>query len=472
MEPGWHRRPRGCPSPEPLHILGTPTAPRSSSVGQQTIRLRGGCRPSSTRTGPGTRRSMPTDAPRAVGSSHLDGTRIVLGGGAELEPAHYFPSGARDLRGASIRWWRRFRSGSRPGMQRIRAIPPTERRSSSKGAGARQAQCFPTLPPAAARSRAQRAPIASANSMSFVLGGERRRYRPASNRPIWPACTNAELVAGRTVDLVHRTGAGVILVHPDGTRRLVCASRWRPFRGCVRAYYPSWSPDGTRFVFVGLWAPMGFNLSRRGQMASDVEQIDQAHGIAYRGPLGERTPVDRAISLRGPWRGWKRYDLPVGIGGGRLNANGGASADRELFRNARADRELFRNAGGRGATVWHTVFGRWERAVKDRCLHGESDGRFAPGDPGKPVANECPHWPPNASRINACSGPHSRRRRSSTPPPAIPERPLTETRDASVLMSPNGKRLPESIHNHERGSNCPFVGMGVLTESRPTRGQG
>ena len=52
------------------------------------------------------------------------------------------------------------------------------------------------------------------------------------------------------------------------------------------------------------------------------------------------------------------------------------------------------------------VFGRWERAVKDQVLFTVNpDGSdLHQVIPGKPVATECPHWSPDASRILACSG--------------------------------------------------------------------
>ena len=51
------------------------------------------------------------------------------------------------------------------------------------------------------------------------------------------------------------------------------------------------------------------------------------------------------------------------------------------------------------------VFGRWDPAVEDQVLFTVNpDGsHLHQVIPGKPVANECPHWSPDGSRILSCS---------------------------------------------------------------------
>jgi Tol biopolymer transport system component len=75
-------------------------------------------------------------------------------------------------------------------------------------------------------------------------------------------------------------GTTIYVVHPDGTglRRITLES----VPGLRRAYYPSWSPDGTRFVFVGWSGADRFNLFTARKDGTDVEQITHTHGIYYR----------------------------------------------------------------------------------------------------------------------------------------------------------------------------------------------
>ena len=51
------------------------------------------------------------------------------------------------------------------------------------------------------------------------------------------------------------------------------------------------------------------------------------------------------------------------------------------------------------------VFGRWDPAIEDQVLFTVNpDGsHLHQVIPGKPVANECPHWSPNGSRILSCT---------------------------------------------------------------------
>jgi Tol biopolymer transport system component len=74
----------------------------------------------------------------------------------------------------------------------------------------------------------------------------------------------------------------VYVVHPDGTglRRITLETVPR----LRQAIYPSWSPDGTRFVFVGWTGSDRFNLYTARKDGTDVEQITHTHGIFYASP--------------------------------------------------------------------------------------------------------------------------------------------------------------------------------------------
>jgi Tol biopolymer transport system component len=76
-------------------------------------------------------------------------------------------------------------------------------------------------------------------------------------------------------------GAAVEVVHPDGTglRRITLDS----VPTLRAAAYPSWSPDGTRFVFVGWTGSDRYNLFTARMDGTDVEQITHTRGIYYRG---------------------------------------------------------------------------------------------------------------------------------------------------------------------------------------------
>ena len=70
------------------------------------------------------------------------------------------------------------------------------------------------------------------------------------------------------------------VVHPDGTglRRITPESVPR----LREAIDPSWSPDGTRFVFVGWTGADRYNIFTARTDGTDVEQITHTRGIYYR----------------------------------------------------------------------------------------------------------------------------------------------------------------------------------------------
>jgi Tol biopolymer transport system component len=76
--------------------------------------------------------------------------------------------------------------------------------------------------------------------------------------------------------------SAVHVVHPDGTglRKITLES----VPGLRAATSASWSPDGTRFVFVGWSGFDRINLFTARKDGTDVEQITHTHGIVYRSP--------------------------------------------------------------------------------------------------------------------------------------------------------------------------------------------
>ena len=84
----------------------------------------------------------------------------------------------------------------------------------------------------------------------------------------------------------------VYVVHPDGTglRRITLESVPR----LRYVDWPSWSPDGTRFVFVGLTFSDRINLFTARTDGTDVEQITHTHGIVLpRHSLGNERRLTR-----------------------------------------------------------------------------------------------------------------------------------------------------------------------------------
>ena len=80
--------------------------------------------------------------------------------------------------------------------------------------------------------------------------------------------------------ILFSTGTTIYEVHPDatGVRRIAL----EPIAGLRGVDDASWSPDGTRFVFVGWSGSDRFNLFTARKDGTDVEQITHTHGIYYR----------------------------------------------------------------------------------------------------------------------------------------------------------------------------------------------
>jgi WD40 repeat protein len=176
-------------------------------------------------------------------------------------------------------------SGSRPAAERTRAIRPTIPRSCSKGSRDRRARAFPTGPPGGGAGRYVCPPgtrhEGEPDGSVFVVNADgtglhriASQVADAYSLPRWSPDGRWILFSAFT----NHEGAAVYVVRPDGSglRRITLE-----FPRLRQAYYRSWSPDGTRFVFVGASAH-GYNLFTARKDGTDVEQITHTRGIAYR----------------------------------------------------------------------------------------------------------------------------------------------------------------------------------------------
>jgi Tol biopolymer transport system component len=215
---------------------------------------------------------------QGCGAFSPDGTRIVLGGNTEFEPDHYFP------RQHGI-----FTVRASDGGDLVRLTPRngTSPNYSPDGAqivfegvqGPGRGACVPrspgpkggsfTCPPGTIR-------IGDFDGSVFVVNADGTGlHRIASHMSFFHFTPPSWSPDGRWILL-----SGGAVVHPDGTGlrriRLETVPRLR------YAGYPSWSPDGTRFVFVGWMGADRYNLYTARIDGTDVEQITHTHGIYYR----------------------------------------------------------------------------------------------------------------------------------------------------------------------------------------------
>ena len=191
------------------------------------------------------------------------------------------PSGARDLHGASLRWWR-----PRPAHAPERNEPELFARRHAgrvpRGPGTARRVSSPLSP----RRRHVHVPtghLSHRRTRWLRLRGERRRHRPASDRVHMASMRlPPELVSRRTVDPVLGLGRRSTSFTP--TAPGFGGSRWRRFRDCVRRTTRHGLPTARASCSSDVGLRSGTTSSRRGQMARDVEQITHTHGIAYRSP--------------------------------------------------------------------------------------------------------------------------------------------------------------------------------------------
>jgi TolB protein len=217
----------------------------------------------------------PTDG---CGAFSPDGTRIVLGGSTELEPDHYSPRehGIFTVRASDGGDLVRLtpRNGTNPNYS------PDGQQVVFQGVQGPQDACIPHAPPGGGSFTCPPGTyrIGELDGSVFVVNADGTGlHRIASHMfglhfpPSWSP-------DGRWILLSDVTA--IYVVHSDGTglRRITLESVPR----LRQPVYPSWSPDGTRFVFVAWSGADGSNIFTARTDGTDVEQITHTRGIFYR----------------------------------------------------------------------------------------------------------------------------------------------------------------------------------------------
>ena len=214
---------------------------------------------------------------QGCGAFSPDGTRIVLGGSTELEPDHYFPRqhGIFTVRASDGGDLVRLtpRNGTNP------SYSPDGAQVVFQGVQGPHGACLPHAPPGGGSFTCPPGTyrIGELDGSVFVVNADSTGlHRIASHLAASPPSWSPD---GRWI-LVGTHGRAVYVVHPDGTGlrliRLESVSRLR------QVIDPSWSPDGSHFVFVGWTGSDRFNLFTVRSDGTDVEQITHTHGIYYR----------------------------------------------------------------------------------------------------------------------------------------------------------------------------------------------
>jgi Tol biopolymer transport system component len=224
----------------------------------------------------------PNGRTHGCGAFSPDGTRIVFGGSTTLEDAHYSPRehGIFTVRASDGSDLVRLtpRNGTRPNYS------PDGQQVVFLGVQGPQGACIPhspspsggtfTCPPGTYRIGELDGSVFAVNADGTGL------HRIASNTAGFDFSASWS-PDGRWILLSGSSGT-VYVVHPDGTglRRisLETVPRLRD------ASSPSWSPDGTRFVFVGWSGSDRYNLFTALADGTDVEQITHTRGIPYSSP--------------------------------------------------------------------------------------------------------------------------------------------------------------------------------------------
>jgi Tol biopolymer transport system component len=216
------------------------------------------------------------------GAFSPDGTRIVLGGSTELEPNHYYP---RDHGIFTVR--------ASDGGDLVRLTPGngTNPNYSPDGAqvaflgvqGPGRGACFPhspgpkggsfTCPPGTYRVGELDGSVFVVNADGTGLHEIASHMNVSDFPPSWSRDGRWILFSAVTA---------VYVVHPDGTGLRRITLEWVP--RLRQADYPSWSPDGTRFVFVGWTGSDRYNLFTARADGTGVEQITHTRGIYYLHP--------------------------------------------------------------------------------------------------------------------------------------------------------------------------------------------
>jgi Tol biopolymer transport system component len=211
------------------------------------------------------------------GTFSPDGTRIVLGGSTELEPDHYFPRehGIFTLRASDGGDLVRVtpRNGTNP------SYSPDGTQVVFEGVQGPHGACLPHAPPGGGSFTCPPGTnrIGELDGSLFVVNADGTGLRRIASHLALAHTPSSWSPEGRWI--LFSGGAAIYRLHPDGTglRRItpqtVPRSHW--------VDYPSWSPDGTRFVFVGV-SHGGSNVFTALADGTDVRQITHTHGIFYR----------------------------------------------------------------------------------------------------------------------------------------------------------------------------------------------
>jgi FlaG/FlaF family flagellin (archaellin) len=218
---------------------------------------------------------------QGCGAFSPDGTRIVFGGSSQLEPDHYDP------RGHGI-----FTVRASDGGDLVRLTPrdgtnpnysPNGAQVVFQGVQGAHGACIPQAPsPSGGTFTCPTGTfrIGDLDGSVFVVNADGTGlHRIASGMagvhfpPSWSP-------DGRWI--LFSDFRAVYVVHPDGTGLQQITLEDPRLR---QAIYPSWSPDGTRFVFVGRTGSDPFdNLFTARTDGTDVEQITHTQDIYYRSP--------------------------------------------------------------------------------------------------------------------------------------------------------------------------------------------
>jgi Tol biopolymer transport system component len=211
------------------------------------------------------------------GAFSPDGTRIVLGGSTEYVTALYHPevngiyTVAASDGGDLVRLT--HRGGTHP------SFSPDGSQVVFEGVQGPRGACggFDAPSPGTQCPRGSR-PEGYVDGSVFVVNADGTGLqRIASHLPASPPSWSPD---GRWI-LVGTHGGAVYVVHPDGTGlRLITLESVSRLRQVID---PSWSPDGSRFVFVGWTGSDRYNLFTARSDGTDVQQITHTHGIYYRG---------------------------------------------------------------------------------------------------------------------------------------------------------------------------------------------